>query len=477
MKTRYGSLLAIALALGWWPAATVQGQSAENVLTDRMEQLESETQALRSELAALRQQQQQEPMRLPEVRAMQVDSQGNNAAVPASALMVDPAPAPDMDAIRGEMKKLAWTKGDFKVVPYGSLWADMIYENDRTSPGPYTLWVPSEQVAGEDAFVIDARRTRLGLDVEGPRIPFFRCAKSSARVEIDFMGDTLQDNKGSLLLRHAYWQVKNDDYGFLVGQTWDVVSPLYPGMLNYSPGWCGGNIGFRRAQFRAERYLDFSPEFLLTLQSSLNQNVASDFPSTVGVTREAGSWPTIEGRIAAKLGPRGQGCLPIEFGVSGHIGETGFDLPGLDDYRVKTWSLNTDIQVPITCHLKFQGEFFHGSNLSTFLGGIGQGISPVTYDGVRSTGGWFDFRYDWTDRLHSCFGAGVDDPLNSDLAYGRVYNQFAFANVTFDITKKFITGVETSLWKTHYKGSGALPTQPTEPGEAVVIDWMCQYSF
>ena len=49
-------------------------------------------------------------------------------------------------------------------------------------------------------------------------------------------------------------EVKDDDFRFLVGQTWDVISPLYPGMLMYSVGWDGGNIGYRRAQVRGERY-------------------------------------------------------------------------------------------------------------------------------------------------------------------------------------------------------------------------------
>ena len=443
-----------------------------------MQQLEAETQALRTELAALRQQQPQSqpPMRLPDVAPLPVDGEGDSATVPASALLAEEQPGVSLDSVRGEIKKFTWTKGDFKITPYGSLWTDMVYETARTYPGPYTFWSLSSQTGGEPAFFVDARRTRLGLDVAGPRIPFFNCAQSSGRVEIDFEGDATLENRATLLLRHAYWQVKNEDYCVLVGQTWDVTSPLYPGMLNYLPANFAGNLGYRRAQFRLERYLEVSPELLITVQSSLNQNIVPDLTTAAGVSRESGSWPTLEGRVAAKLGPRGPDCLPVEFGVSSHIGETGFDLPIYDDYRRRTWSLNADLAIPITYRLKFQAEVFSGSNLSPLLGGIGQGISPVTYNAIRSNGGWFDFRYDWTSRLHSCAGWSLDDPDNNDLAYGKTYNEVLFTNVTFDITKKFLTGVEFSYWKTGYKGAGTL-AQPDEPGRSAVIDWMVVYSF
>ena len=64
-----------------------------------------------------------------------------------------------------------------------------------------------------------------------------------------------RENKPTIMLRHAYVEVKDDDFRFLAGQTWDVISPLNPNMLMYSVGWDGGNIGYRRAQFRGERYL------------------------------------------------------------------------------------------------------------------------------------------------------------------------------------------------------------------------------
>ncbi len=398
-----------------------------------------------------------------------------------------------LDELKAEMKKLAWSKGDFKIVPYGSLWGDLLYNSNRTTPGPYTLYVNSFSTDNEDEFIIDARRTRIGVDITGPTIPWFCGAGTGGKLEIDFMGNAAPNpNQGTVLLRHAYFEVKNDEFRFLFGQTWDLISPLMPGVLDYPVGWDGGNIGYRRAQLRLERYLNFSDVFRLELQGALAQNVMPDFAGVATIDRESADWPQVQGRIGWVIGPRGKGANPITMGVSGHIGETEYDfravgpaplnLPPEDDRRFRTWSLNADFRVPITDRLGVQGEFFMGENLSSFLGGIGQGVDLYSRRSIRSYGGWIDLWYDWTDRLHMHVGWGLDDPLNEDFLVGRTYNQFIFINFAYDITKQFNTGVQVTSWKTLYQDrrEGLVPNSqlgPRRPGEAIVVEWMWKYSF
>jgi hypothetical protein len=382
--------------------------------------------------------------------------------------------------------------GSFRVVPYGAFWADMIYASRATVPGAFTLWVASREVEGEGRFTIDARRSRFGFNVAGPNIPYFDDAASSGQLEIDFQGDFVIENRASVLLRHAYWQVKNDRYRLLVGQYWDVISPLIPHTVNYSVGWTAGNIGFRRTQFRAERYLNVSDNLLITLQGSLNQDIVPDFPTDPGIRREPTDWPVIEGRIAMTLGQRNACVKPVTVGVSGHVGETGFDfltpgppplsLPPEDDARFKEWSFNVDVYLPISERMGFQGEFFTGANLSAFLGGIGQGVCPCVRKPIRSTGGWAEIWYDFTPYLHGHIGAGIDDPNNNDSLLGRTYNHFIFANVMYDITDKLVTGFEVTSWKTLYQEerAGLIPPSqltPSAPGEAITLDWMIKYGF
>ncbi len=472
------SLAALLVAIVCQPAWAASPDPLAASLAERMAQLEGETQSLRTELEQLRTQ----PTRLPPVNA-----------TPAS--MSHSALAPQADEefftwgeLQAEMKRLTFTKGDFRIVPYGAFWADMIYQTERTNPGSYTVFVPSREAQGENAFIIDARRTRLGLNVDGPRIPLLHNSVSSANVEIDFQSPvtSANENRPTVLLRHAYWQARNDYYRVLIGQYWDVISPLNTDMLNYSVGWVGGNIGYRRAQFRFERYFHPDPNLMLTSQIAVVQNIVTDFATTPDVNREPGGWPILQGRLATTLGDRTNG-RPIEFGVSGHIGETGFDflttgppprnLPPADDQRFRTWSFNVDMRVPVTERLSMKGEFFTGENLSAFLGGIGQGVCPCTRSTVRSTGGWFDLTYKLTERWRVVAGYGLDDPVDNDLLFGRTYNQFFFANTSYNVTQSLVTGFEVASWRTLYQDLRPQPSAPTEPGESVVFQWMTKYGF
>jgi hypothetical protein len=125
----------------------------------------------------------------------------------------------------------------------------------------------------------------------------------------------------------------------------------------------------------------------------------------------------------------------------------------------------------LTERLGVQGECFVGENLSAFLGGIGQGINPVTLDPIRDAGGWIELWYDWTPRLHSHVGYSVDDPNNHDLtvATERTYNQFYYGNVSYDLTKNFLVGVEVSSWKTLYVGQ--------LPGDSLRTEFVAKYGF
>ena len=137
--------------------------------------------------------------------------------------------------------------GSITVVPYGILWNNMIYSTSRTFPGHFILWIESNETQGEPSFVLDARSSRVGANILGPEVDVFGGMTGGGRVEIDFFGGFTIPNTTDVRLRHVYWEAKNDDLRLLVGQTWDVVSPLLPSTVNFSVSWATGNIGFRRA--------------------------------------------------------------------------------------------------------------------------------------------------------------------------------------------------------------------------------------
>ncbi len=450
--------------------ARADDPAAEVELTRRLELLETQTQELRQQLQSMQQQEATTPPA--EVPATPV-AMANDMAQPAAS----PSPAPaakeeyfTMDEIRGEMKKLQWTKGDFKIVPYGILWGSAIWETQRTQVGDYTFFVLPDRPNTNEQFHVDGRSTRLGIDVSGPQVPFFNCAGSGGKVEFDFQRNLDTENRSGVLLRHAYVEVKNEDFRLLFGQTWDVISPLYPGMLMYSVGWGGGNLGYRRAQLRGEKYFDVADDLLVTVQGSLNGDILNtgDLGSSgAAFLGDQAGWPVLMSRVGVTLGQRGPGCYPIELGASGHIGEQIFDFrgplfPAMTGVARKTWSVNADFRMPLGPRFGVQGEFFTGANLGAYLGGALQGIdigSPAagiagSLVPIRSTGGWFDVWYDWTPRLHSHVGYSIDDPLDRDVTTGRLYNAFYFANLSYDLTAKFLVGFEYSQWKTIWEPQG-----------------------
>jgi hypothetical protein len=487
---RYGALLmSLAAASAWADEPATNDDPAA-----RIQRLEAETQALRQELERLKAQ----PLPAPGVQpASAVAPLGpglaNNMAAAATASVQPPGEplspstggaaesAPPQTTqlggytisdLREEMKKLTWSKGDFRIVPYGWLWGNMVMSTERTNPGSYTLFVPSAAKEGEFETIVDGRNTRLGFDVTGPQIGWFGCAETGGRVEVDFQQTVLTtENKPTIMLRHAYLEAKNDDFRLLVGQTWDVISPLNPDMLMYSVGWDAGNIGYRRPQVRFERYVSLSDSALLVFQGSVNEDVFSD--SLTNCTGGVDGWPIVEARVATTLGNRGPGGLPVTMGVSGHIGDTMFDqsIPVLHDVLRRTWSLNLDFRAPLTDRLGFMAEAFTGENLSPFLGGIGQGIDPTTFDPIRSTGGWGEIWYDFTCRFHTHVGYSVDAPNAHDLATAgeRRYNQVLWGNLVYDITKNWLAGIEVSYWKTLYVG--------LVPGESVRTEFVMKYGF
>jgi hypothetical protein len=290
-------------------------------------------------------------------------------------------------------------------------------------------------------------------------------------VEVDFQNSVLStENKATIMLRHAYAEAKNDECRLVVGQTWDVISPLFPGMLLYSVGWDAGNIGYRRAQVRGERFMAFSDCSLVTTQLSINQQVFEDSSSVA--TGKPSDWPILEGRAGWTLGERGKDCLPITVGVSGHIGEEENDVTGgLSNVCRRTWSGNVDVRVPLTHRFGVQGECFMGENLGAFLGGIGQGIDTTTLDPIRSTGGWFEVWYDWTPTLHSHIGYSVDNPNDHDISTKgeKTYNQLYYGNLMYDLTKSCLLGLEVSSWKTLYYQQA--------PGDAVRFEFAMKYGF
>jgi len=348
----------------------------------------------------------------------------------------------------------------FKFKPYGYIKLDAAYDDSRTNYGNFVLFIPNEAAHKDDnEFNMTARQTRLGLDIMAPEIYDW---KAWGRIELDFYGDgTVQhENKPEPLLRHAFMELKRGNFSLLAGQTSDLISPLFVDTLNYTVGWSTGNIGYRRPQLRATYVYPFTETTKLISAMAIARSTGTineDLDLDIQNDGEDAGFPTVQGRLALATKILTE-KNPTIIGVSGHYGEEEIDwelyplFPGTEQERVKSWSVNGDLEIPITTKIAVKGEAFVGYNLDDYFGGILQGVNSTTHEVIKSVGGWAQVSYFHSDKWKYRMGFGIDDPNNEDLSAGmRSRNSFYFGNVVYSLIPPVDIGLEYSHWQTEYE--------------------------
>jgi len=380
-----------------------------------------------------------------------------------------------------EAKKNVWANLDIEL--YGFIKADASYSDSRTYPGNYVVWVEAEDnmstdpgvaAVDDDEFNLTANETRFGFKIKGPQTDKLAV---SGQLEWDLYGSGAAENKAHLMLRHAFVQFDclRTGWSLLAGQTWDVVAPLNPSTLNYSVLWYVGNIGYRRPQIRLQNTFDLGGVNLI-VQGAVARTIGSSYDDPL-IAKQTGAdagYPNIQARTALSFGG-------TTVGISGHYGEEEHDYIGSrKEAHVRTWSGCVDWTVPVAPGVLIKGEAHTGSDISQFLGGIGQGIQSGTggtrnVKGVRSSGGWMAATLGpWTDW---CFnlGYGMEEVARADLVAGqRRSNSCAFANAIYSVTKHSSVGVEVSRWDTNYITTGA---NGKKDGDAWVGQLSYKYTF
>ncbi|MDR3183388.1 MAG: hypothetical protein LBT89_10835 [Planctomycetaceae bacterium] len=380
-------------------------------------------------------------------------------------------------------KKSAFYKGKFGFTPYGYFNLDASFESDKTTTGDYTVWANAPGKKEDPGFSADVKSTRLGMKIDGPGISGWNGSKTEAVVEVDFQqGYHTSRNRAGLLLRKAYLAVYDNDTRFLAGQDWEVISPLYPKLLNYTGGAGVGNIGYRRGMLRVDQKWT---EHWAT-QFALCDNVYRD---GTAVSPASARYPLIEGRVAYTFSPAHPRMQPIKLGLSGHIGEQRYTFAGIGNTKyLKTWSFNVDLDLPITQKLTFQTEYFLGENLGMMEVSAVQGVDWYRQNTIRAQGGWAALTYQATKKLQSNVGYMIDDPFNGDIVTAstesggtfrsRNYNHVIFANVMYNWSEALMTGFEINLWRTHWQqadSSGVVESLGV--GESQRYQFTVRYSF
>ena len=354
-----------------------------------------------------------------------------------------------------------WSSVDVQF--YGFIKLDAAYDTSRTSVGNFYQWVdPDHGRQNDDQFNMTANQTRLGFNFTGPSVG---AAQTTGKVEVDFYGNGVAENKAGVLLRHAYLKIAfpEDNFSILAGQTSDVISPLFPSTINYTVGWWVGNPGYRRPQIRLTKGYDLEGDAKLELIGAVTRTIGSSASAfDPGDAGEDSGIPTVQSRVGLTLPLFGDQITSL--GVSGHWGQEEYDVDPYDCYeKFDSWSLNVDLVQPINDWLTIKGEAFTGENLSTYLAGIGQGINVALDDEIGSTGSWITANMTPIDDWVFTFGAMMDDVRANDVAAGgRTLNNAIFANAMYSINAKTQVGLEVTKLHTERRQSGSADSIRTQ---------------
>jgi hypothetical protein len=351
---------------------------------------------------------------------------------------------------------------------YGFLRLDTIYHDSKPQHPQYTYWIQPEDPAGKDnndnEINIYPRLTRFGIDYDGPQVGHLFGLDLEGKFEMDFQNGG-SESRQIPRIRHAYLKLVRRDFSILAGQTWDIISPLYPTVNSDSLMWNAGNLGDRRPQLR----LIYEPKIgqgRLSFMGgpALSSAVdAKDLDNNGTRDGEDSGLPNLQFRIGYSA-PLWHKERLASLGIWG--------LRGWEDSleRFDSYVYGLDLFLPLSSSFTLRGEIWKGRNLSDFRGGIAQGIEATGRREIDSIGGWAELVCRIAPWFTFAPGYTLDNPDDGDLAPGsRSKNWTLYLANRFSLGGGFLMGLDYIYWKTEYKG--------LKEGDANRFDLFLQYNF
>jgi hypothetical protein len=350
---------------------------------------------------------------------------------------------------------------DVGLLIYGRIAIDTVTSNGRLlAPYGYIFLGPRFEES-QWTNVISARQSSLGFLFTGPDFGDYR---SLARFETYFLSSVVDANVYGLAQYFLYAKLISDDGAFTGGVTTALVNPLVPSVLNPAAGSNFGNLGFMRPQLRWERFLQISPTLRWTPQFALSSPVGTDFFQQLNVTDqgaqlgEENGWPNVESRWGTAVGEKMEGdrFAPLEFGVSGAVGElrltrSDFQSPA-ERFTTLVWMYGLDWRWQMTQRFAIAAEGYYGNALGSYAAGNKQSFNLETGEGVRATGGFVELQYKPLPKWIFHAGCMIDDPLDRDVSLaGRVRQQNIYSNVMYLPSRYVQIGFEIAHLSSGFK--------------------------
>jgi hypothetical protein len=352
---------------------------------------------------------------------------------------------------RGEIGELRFGNSAFRF--YGFARLDAIYDDSRSSSLQSPTFILSEDPSAgpedEDSLTLHPRLTRFGVDLEGPALEPLGGARLGGKLEVDFQNGG-RESRAVPRYRHAYLTLAWERSTLLLGQTWDLISPLYPEVNADTLMWNAGNLGDRRTQVRwtlepAGAGLSFAAAAGLTGavdDQDLDGNGVRD--------GEDAALPNLQARLGWSR-PVATGSLAL--GAWGYTAREEVQTPVGGESEFDSFAVGVDFSVPLPGSLAVRGELWTGENLSDIRGGIGQGVNTATGEEIASRGGWAELGWK-SDGPYSIYAGGtLDDPDDDDLRPGdRSENSAWYLVQRLDFGPAFRVGLDYLHWTTDYAG-------------------------
>jgi hypothetical protein len=343
-----------------------------------------------------------------------------------------------------------------KIKLYGFLRLDMIFDSQRPNNAQtiFFLTSPDPRIGTSNGdFTMHPRLTRFGIDWSGPQIVKLGNAKLTGKLETDFQNGG-SESRQIIRIRHAYLRLGWKEFSILAGQTWDIVSPLFPTVNSDTLQWNAGNVGDRRPQLR----IAYEPQMgrgKFSFAGGLALTGAID-PLDLDANGvrdgEESARPQIQGRIGYSR-PLGSKDRIASIGVSSLYGylKTARLIAGRTDFRSQL--VNIDFTLPVTGRLAFKGEGWWGRNMSDVRGGVAQGINVATGQEIRGRGGWGEANVKISRYLSVSPGFSTDDPVDQDIPTGgRTGNRAFFIANRITPGGNFVIGADYLRWRTDFRG-------------------------
>src|SRR3984893_9836310 len=433
------------------------------VLADMIRDLQTQVQALNSQLSEVRTEELRTSQEARELRSeldlakarmfpavnaaanssaapMSLGDSSSKPASPASAVSAQDQAVPDRAArseedqqlIDGKLNDLYQTKVEsgskYRLRLSGIVLLHM-YDNHRTVenqdyPGvaepPHTepLYVSPSSFGGT------LRQSQIRLQAFGPDIAG---ARTSADLQFDFAGGFPDTPNGAAMglvrLRTGTIRLDWANTSIVAGQDHLFFAPLAPASLaslaapalSYS-----GNLWAWTPQVRVEHRIVLSEASSFSFQAGILDSLSGDYPDDAYLrypaAGELSGQPAYAARVSWSHRAFGQN-LTVGFG--GYYGRQnqGFSR------NVDGWAGTTDVTLPLGKLFEFTGEFYRGRAVAGLGGGIGQSVlfigslldPAVSFKGLDSMGGWAQLKFKPRANFEINGAIGLDNPFANEL--------------------------------------------------------------